>query len=137
MGIGTEHENPYNILYTNEWENNSNNHFLFGCILVSNYFLNKFRGSFTMCSASGGEEDGKSFCRVTASVLLVHGSYYPVCATNTMSHGSPGTRPLLYRISGSMLGKARGLIRLLSLILFSSLLPPPTHLVRMEFQNIL
>lgn len=81
-----------------------------------------------MCSASGGEEDEKSFCRVTASVLLLlHGSYYPVCATNTMSHGSPGTRPLLYRISGSMLGKARGLIRLLSLILFSSLLPPPTH----------
>ena len=32
-------------------------------------FLNKFRGFLTMCSASGGEEDEKSFCRVTASVL--------------------------------------------------------------------
>ena len=40
--------------------------------LFPTIFLNKFRGFFTMCSASGGEEDEKSFCRVTASVLLLH-----------------------------------------------------------------
>ena len=51
--------------------------------------------------------------------------YYYVCATNTMSHGSPGTRPLLYRISVLCAWEARRLIRLLSLILFSS--QPPTH----------
>ena len=36
------------------------------------HILDKFSGSFTMCTASGGEEDEKSFCRVTASVLLYY-----------------------------------------------------------------